>query len=70
MSKTITIIGAGMTGSALAVASRVFSAISKRTAQGNVDLNSFPMLRHVADVPDNGKDAQLPWESFTFDQTE
>ncbi len=60
----------GVTLESLVVARRVFSAISKRAAQGNVDLKSFPMLRHVADVLDNGKDAQLPWESFTFDQTE
>lgn len=60
----------GVTLESLVVARRVFSAISKRARQGNVDLDSFPMLRHVADVLDNGKDAQLPWESFTFDQTE
>lgn len=57
----------GVTLESLVVARRVFTAISKRAEKGDVDLKSFPMLCHVADVLDNGKDAQLPWESFTFE---
>ena len=57
----------GVTLESLVVSRRVFAAISKRAEKGEVDLAKFPMLCHVADVLDNGKDAQLPWESFTFD---
>ena len=57
----------GVTLESLVVSRRVFAAISKRTEKGEVDLTRFPMLCHVADVLDRGKDAQLPWESFTFD---
>ena len=57
----------GVTLESLVVSRRVFAAISKRAEKGEVDLAKFPMLCHVADVLDRGKDAQLPWESFTFD---
>ncbi len=57
----------GVTLESLVVSRRVFAAISKRAEKGEVDLSRFPMLCHVADVLDRGKDAQLPWESFTFD---
>ena len=57
----------GVTLESLVVSRRVFAAISKRAEKGEVDLAKFPMLCHVADVLDHGKDAQLPWESFTFD---
>ncbi len=57
----------GVTLESLVVSRRVFAAISKRAEKGEVDLKEYPMLCHVADVLDRGKDAQLPWESFTFD---
>jgi len=57
----------GVTLESLVVSRRVFAAISKRAENGEVDLARYPMLCHVADVLDRGKDAQLPWESFTFD---
>ncbi len=57
----------GVTLESLVVSRRVFAAISKRAEKGEVDLKNYPMLCHVADVLDRGKDAQLPWESFTFD---
>ncbi len=57
----------GVTLESLVVSRRVFAAISRRAEKGEVDLARYPMLCHVADVLDRGKDAQLPWESFTFD---
>lgn len=57
----------GVTLESLVVSRRVFAAVSKRAEKGEVDLKEYPMLCHVAAVLDNGKDAQLPWESFTFD---
>ena len=58
----------GVTLESLVVSRRVYKAVCAKAAAGKADLNMFPMLKHAADVLDNGKDAHLPWESFTFDQ--
>lgn len=60
---------AGVTLESLVVARRVYKAIARKAELGKADLNNFPMLCHAADVLDNGKDAELPWEAFTFNQT-
>lgn len=60
---------AGVTLESLVVARRVYKAMEKKAELGKADLSMFPMLCHAAVVLDNGKDAELPWESFTFDQT-
>lgn len=60
---------AGVTLESLVVARRVAKAIYRKAELGMVDLREFPLMIHVNDVLDNGKDAQLPWESFTFDHT-
>lgn len=60
---------AGVTLESLVVARRVAKAIYKRAETGKVDISRFPMLTHVNDVLDNGKDAHLPWDAFTFDNT-
>lgn len=60
---------AGVTLESLVVARRVYKAIARKAELGKADLKQFPMLCHAADVLDNGKDAELPWESFTFNQT-
>ena len=58
----------GVTLESLVVSRRVYKAVCAKAAAGKADLNMFPMLKHAADVLDNGKDAHLPWEAFTFDQ--
>ena len=60
---------AGVTLESLVVARRVAKAIYKRAETGKVDISRFPMLTHVNDVLDNGKDAHMPWDAFTFDNT-
>ena len=60
---------AGVTLESRVVARRVAKAIYRKAELGMVDLREFPLMTHVNDVLDNGKDAQLPWESFTFDNT-
>lgn len=60
---------AGVTLESLVVARRVYKAISRRAELGQTDLSLFPMLKHVADVLDNGKDARFSWDDFTFDHT-
>ena len=60
---------AGVTLESLVVSRRVYKAVVKKSELGQLDLADFPMLCHVADVLDNGKDAELPWDDFTFDKT-
>jgi len=60
---------AGVTLESLVVSRRVYKAICRKAELGKADMSLFPMLKHVADVLDNGKDAHLPWDDFTFNQT-
>lgn len=60
---------AGVTLESLVVARRVYAAMVRKAELGKADLSLYPMLRHAAAVLDEGRDAELPWEAFTFDQT-
>lgn len=60
---------AGVTLESLVVARRVYAAMARKAELGQADLSMFPMLCHASAVLDGGKDAELPWEAFTFDQT-
>ena len=57
----------GVTLESLVVSRRVYAAISRKAELGKADMTLFPMLRHVAEVLDEGKDAELPWDEFTFE---
>jgi len=57
----------GVTLESLVVARRVYKAIARKAELGLVKLSQFPMLCHVAAVLDEGKEAELPWNSFTFE---
>lgn len=56
----------GVTLESLVVAKRVSDALKVKSQKGLVDLKDFPMLLHASDVIENGKNAELPWEEFTF----
>lgn len=58
----------GVTLESLVVTRRVAKALIKKAELGQIALKDFPMLMHVNDVLDNGKDAELPWDKFTFEQ--
>lgn len=58
----------GVTLESLVIARRVAKALKIRAENGLIDLRDFPMLMHVSDVLDDDKDAQLPWEAFTFER--
>ena len=58
---------AGVTLESLVVAQRVARAIRKKAEMGLVNLADFPMLMHADDVINKGKDAQLPWDAFTYE---
>jgi glycerol-3-phosphate dehydrogenase (NAD(P)+) len=59
----------GVTLESLVVSRRVYAAMARKAELGLADLSIFPMLCHAAAVLDEGKDAELPWEDFTFDET-
>lgn len=59
---------AGVTLESLVVARRVYKAIVRKAELGKADMQLFPMLRHASAVLDEGKDAELPWDDFTFEQ--
>ena len=56
----------GVTLESLVVAKRVSDALKVKSQKGLIDLKDFPMLLHASDVIENGKNAELPWEEFTF----
>lgn len=58
-----------MTRESLAVSRRVARDIFKKSRQGELDLAACPLLVHVNDVLEQGKDARLPWASFPFDHS-
>ena len=58
---------AGVTLESLVVSRRVHAAMVRKAELGLADLSRFPMLRHAAAVLDEGKDAELPWDDFTFE---
>lgn len=60
----------GVTLESLVVSRRVYAAMARKAELGLADLSKFPMLCHAAAVLEKGKDAELPWEDFTFDETE
>ena len=57
---------AGVTLESTVVSRRVFKAIFKKAELGQVDIKDFPLLVHIAEVMDNNKDAELPWDDFCF----
>ena len=58
---------AGVTLESLVVSRRVYTAMVRKSELGQADLSGFPMLCHAAAVLDEGKDAELPWDDFTFE---
>lgn len=58
----------GVTLESLVVARRVYRAMVIKAEKQLVDLKDFPLLCHAARVLDEGADAELPWEDFTFEE--
>lgn len=57
----------GVTLESLVIARRLVKALKLKAQKGLVNLNDYPMMMHVGEVLDNGKDALLPWGKFTFE---
>ncbi len=45
----------------------ILAAKGFETAYGKVDLAEFPLIEHLYGVLFQGKDAEFPWEKFSFD---
>ena len=58
----------GMTLEGFVAVRTLYEAMSRKQDKGLVRLNDFPLLCHLAAVIEEGKDAHLPWENFTFDK--
>ena len=59
---------AGITLESLVITRVMGNAIRRKAELGLVDLRDFPLLMHIVDILDKGAaDADLPWESFTFE---
>ena len=57
----------GVTLESVVVSRRVARAVMRLSADGKADLRDFPLLVHASKVLDEGADATLPWDSFTFE---
>lgn len=60
---------AGVTLESTVISRRVFKAIFKKAELGLLDINEFPLIVHIANVMENQKDAELPWDDFRFNHT-
>ena len=59
---------AGITLESLVITPVMGIAVKKKAELGLVDLKDFPLLMHIVEILDKGMaDADLPWESFTFE---
>ena len=58
----------GVTLESLVVAERVARAIKVKAQLGQVDLKDFPLLMHIDEILTQGKEVNIPWESFTYTQ--
>ena len=57
---------AGETLESTVISRRVCKAVKRRAELGLLHLKAFPLIAHIDGVLDEGKDAELPWDDFTF----
>ncbi len=57
----------GVTLESLVVAERVARAVRKQAQQGMVDLKDFPLLLHIDEILTQGREVDIPWNSFRFE---
>ena len=58
----------GVTLESLVVAERVSRAIKIKAQNGQADLADFPLLMHIDEILTQGKEVDIPWDAFTFEQ--
>ena len=57
----------GVTLESLVVAERVARAVRKSAQLGKLDMTDFPLLLHIDEILTQGREVQLPWDSFRFE---
>jgi glycerol-3-phosphate dehydrogenase (NAD(P)+) len=57
----------GVTLESLVVAERVSRAVRKSAQLGKLDLTDFPLLLHIDEILTQGREVQIPWDSFRFE---
>lgn len=57
----------GVTLESLVVAERVARAVKKAIGKGVLDRNDFPLLLHIDGILSEKKPADIPWNSFEFE---
>ena len=57
----------GVTLESLVVAERVARAVRKSARLGKLDLADFPLLLHIDEILTQGREVQIPWDSFRFE---
>ncbi len=58
----------GVTLESLVVAERVARAVRKQAEQGKADLKDFPLLLHIDEILTQGREVDIPWDSFRFEK--
>ena len=43
-------------------------AIKVKAEKGIVDIRDFPLLMHIDEILTQGKEVNIPWEAFTYEQ--
>ena len=57
----------GVTLESLVVAERVARAVKLNIKKGVLNKDDFPLLLHIDEILSGKKEADIPWESFTYD---
>ena len=57
----------GVTLESLVVAERVARAVRKSAQFGKLDIADFPLLLHIDEILTQGREVQIPWDSFRFE---
>ena len=58
----------GITLESLVVAERVARAVRIKAEKGLVSLGDYPLLMHIDDIITKGREVDIPWDAFTFEE--
>ena len=58
----------GVTLESLVVAERVARAVRIKAERGLVDLRDYPLLLHIDEIITQGREVDIPWDAFTFEE--
>lgn len=58
----------GITLESLVVAERVARAVRIKAQRGLVNLEDYPLLMHIDEIITQGREVDIPWDAFTFEE--